>query len=35
VAINFVTAQDSMYLKELEKFYGIEIGEMPQDLANI
>jgi translation initiation factor 4A len=35
VAINFVTAQDSMFLKELEKFYGITIQEMPQDLANI
>ena len=35
VAINFVTANDSMFLKELEKFYGITIDEMPNDLANI
>jgi translation initiation factor 4A len=35
VAINFVTPQDSMFLAELEKFYGIQIQEMPSDLANI
>lgn len=35
VAINFVTADDSRSLRELEQFYNTQIEEMPADVANL
>lgn len=35
VAINFVTADDSRALRELEQFYNTQIEEMPADVANL
>jgi len=32
VGINFCTQKDMHYLREIEKFYGTQIQEMPSDL---
>jgi translation initiation factor 4A len=32
VGINFCTTKDHQYLKEIEKYYGTQIQEMPEDL---
>ncbi|KAG0307094.1 translation initiation factor eIF4A, partial [Dissophora globulifera] len=35
VAINFVTADDTCMLREIERFYAIEILEMPINVADV
>jgi len=35
VAINFVTAADAKYLKDIEEFYHTQIDEMPMNEANL
>jgi translation initiation factor 4A len=35
VAINFVTAADVRYMKDIEQFYNTQIQEMPSDVADL
>lgn len=35
VAINFLTAADSRYLRDIEEFYNTQIDEMPMDVAEL
>lgn len=35
VAINFVTAQDTEMLKDIEKYYGTEVEEMPASISEL
>ena len=32
VGINFTTIKDASYLRDIEKYYGTQIQEMPEDL---
>ena len=34
-AINFLTASDVRYLREIEQFYNTQIEEMPMDVADL
>ena len=34
-AINFVLSKDSIYIKELEKFYNTSIQEMPANITEL
>ena len=35
VAINFLTASDVRYLRDIEQFYNTQIEEMPMDVADL
>ena len=35
VCINFITADDVRYLRDIEQFYSTEIEELPADCANL
>ncbi|RHX97062.1 hypothetical protein DYB37_010865 [Aphanomyces astaci] len=35
VAINFLTAADARYLRDIEQFYNTQIDEMPMDVADL
>lgn len=35
VAINFITTEDAVYMKDIETFYHTSITEMPMDVANL
>lgn len=35
VAINFITTEDVVYMKDIEAFYHTKIEEMPMDVANL
>jgi superfamily II DNA/RNA helicase len=35
VAINFITADDVRYMKDIETFYNTQIEEMPADVADL
>jgi translation initiation factor 4A len=35
VAINFITAEDTRVLKDIESFYNTEIEEMPMNVADL